>query len=116
MKNTTSIPESVRQSFEKSFKKVYDRQLWLEKYSEVINQWMLENQEPLEKDISTTTASTESTTTSEIKSTVSSVTVIESFSTVIPKQSSATNNVQDYYTISLFTVLFLIINKCILEV
>lgn len=115
MKNTATVPESVRQSFDESFKKVNDHQLWLENYSQEISQWVLENQEPVIEDTNTTATTTKTiTSTTKIESTVSPVIVIEPSSTVIPEPSSATLNVQNGLTVLLFAVTLSLVKNCVL--
>lgn len=70
MKNNSTVPESLRSSFEKSYEKVNDNLAWFDKYADGISKWALENREP-DHEITTT----EITTTTTVMSTTSHVTV-----------------------------------------
>jgi len=76
LKNNSTVPDSLRSSFEKSYEKVNDNLAWFDKYADGISKWALENREP-DPEIKTTIESTttNTTTTTTVMSTTSPVTV-----------------------------------------
>ncbi|CAH1738621.1 unnamed protein product [Aphis gossypii] len=77
LKNNSTVPDSLRSSFEKSYEKVNENLAWFDKYADGISKWALENREP-DPEITTTT---ESTTTTTVMSTTSPVTVNQTSTT-----------------------------------
>jgi hypothetical protein len=102
----------VRKSFDESFAKISDHTLWFDKYSQIIDEWAQNNQEPMISEPSSTTTQATSTSEQE-KTTVHSVTTTPS-STNTTKPSSATSNVQNSLTILQFTAITLLVKTYIL--
>lgn len=82
MKNNSTVPDSLRSSFEKSYEKVNDNLAWFDKYADGISKWALENREPdPEITITTDSTTTDTTTTTTVMSTTSPVTVNQTSTT-----------------------------------
>lgn len=104
MKDNTTIPESVKSSFDESYEHVNHNLLWFNTYSNEIDQWALEYKEE-DEPISTTTESS--------KTTVTTTTTMSSITTSTMKPSSATSNSQNNFITLLFTMFTVLIAKCI---
>ncbi|KAE9537952.1 hypothetical protein AGLY_005924 [Aphis glycines] len=77
LKNNSTVPDSLKSSFEESYEKVNENLAWFDKYADGISKWALENREP-DPEITTTT---ESTTTTTVMPTTSPVTVNQTSTT-----------------------------------
>jgi len=82
LKNNSTVPDSLRSSFEISYEKVNDNLAWFDKYADGISKWALENREP-DPEITTTTESTttDKTTTTTVMPTTSPMTVNQTSTT-----------------------------------
>jgi len=101
LKNDSTLQDSVKSSFEESYKKVEHNLAWFDSYSAGISQWSVEYGEKEKEEKETSTS--KSTTVAQADTTISPVTGQKS--TTTPKPSSATSNTYSSIMILQLTVL-----------
>ncbi|VVC40908.1 Hypothetical protein CINCED_3A014501 [Cinara cedri] len=105
LKDNTTIPASVKKSFDKSYKQVNQNLVWFNAFSPEISQWSFVN-----KDAPTTVSPAPTTPPTSPASTAHPAPSTPPATTIKPKRSSATSNTHSSLIILLltvFTVLFI---------
>jgi len=104
LKDKSTLPDSIKSSFQAEYEVVNDNLLWFDTYSDGISQWALQNRketEDTEEHTSEKHLTTDDSTTAIVQSTLSSETT--------PEPSSASFNVYNSIIILHLTMFMLII-------